>query len=265
MQNNINNLLESYMKFAYSTSEYNIITNNLKNFTKNHGDNVIIDYYSLKIKRVDKSTYTNEIISYLKEKNLNQFIEEKVDDNKICNLIELGVLNKDLVINNIENEKTVLDIKMINFKESLALFEEDLKKQIKSTDLKKCIQKRESLKYQINEHRYNYYKFAKQIKDSLSDNNISQYRFQYKEDIGILKIKTLNRTYTKDFRNYLKNTNLDALVYSVNSQALLKSKSKKIDREIVNQFKIENYQEYLYVKILRGLFNKKIKNKKNRR
>lgn len=262
MQNNINNLLESYIKFIYSTSEYNIITNRLKEFTKIHGNSAIVDYYFLQLKVVDKSVYKNEIIPYLKENKLNKFIEEKVNNDIVHALIESGDLNEEFVINNIEKEKTVLDIKMANFKDSVCLFKENLIKQVESLDLTTCIKKRESLRYQIDEYRYNYYKFAKQAKDFLLDNRIYQYRFQYGDDIGILKVKTIERIYTKSFIDSLKLSNPEILDYSVNSPALLKSKSKKIDRDAVNQFKIIDYKEYLYIKILMGLFNKRVRNKK---
>lgn len=259
MEDSINNLLDSYIKYIYSLSEYKIITKKLKDFTKMHNNKAIVDYYSLQVKIIDKSTYSNKLVPYLKENNLNKFIEEKVNDKKIYNLIKLGSLNEDLVKNNIEEEKTRLDIKIMNFKEEISLFEENFTKQIETTDLIKCIIKRESLRYQISQYKCNYYNYARQIKFFLLDSEIPEYRFQYNNNLGVLRVKNTHRTYNKNFIYNLKANNIDAFDYSVKNSELLKSKSKQINRDIVDQFKINNYKEYLYIKILKGLFNKKNK------
>lgn len=259
MQNTINNLLDSYTKYIYSSSEYKVITKKLKEFTKLYNNKTIVDYYSLQVKVIDKSTYTNEIIPYLKENNLDKFIEEKINDKKVYDLIELGCLSEDFIKNNIKEEKTRLDIKMINFRNQVSSFEEDLAKQIETTDLVKCIRKRESLRYQITQYKCDYYNFARQVKFFLLDSKIPEYRFQYNNSIGILRVKNVSRTYTENFTYNLKTNHPDVFDYSVKSPELLKSKSKKINRDIINQFKVDNYKEYLYIKILKGLFNKKNK------
>ena len=160
MQDTINNLLDSYTKYIYSSSEYKVITKKLKEFTKLYNNKTIVDYYSLQVKVIDKSTYTNEIIPYLKENNLDKFIEEKINDKKVHDLIELGYLSEDFIKNNIKEEKTRLDVKMINFRNQVSSFEENLAKQIETTDLVKCIRKRESLRYQITQYKCDYYNFT---------------------------------------------------------------------------------------------------------
>ena len=86
---------------------------------------------------------------------------------------------------------------------------------------------------------------------------MSQYRFQYSDDIGFVKIRIKEREYCDSFVDYIEANRLDALKLSVNNQKLLKSKNKKLDRDYVNKYKTENFQEYLYVTILRSALAKK--------
>ena len=257
MQDIVNCLLDSYTKYRYGLCEYKVVTDKLKEFTKAHNNKTIVDYYSLQLKLIDKSTYSSKLIPYLKENNLDKFIEEKVNNKKIYDLIKSGALNEEFVIDNIESEKSILDIKMANFKNEIALFEKNLIKEVEQMEIIKCVRKRETLRYQIDQCRYNYYNCAKQVKYLLLGSEVPQYRFQYGDDIGVLKIKNINRVYTKSFLDSLRINNPDVLCYSVNSPALLKSKSKKINRNTINEFKIDDYKEYLYIKILTNLFNKK--------
>lgn len=259
MKDNINNLLDSYIKYIKSSTEYRVITEKLKEYTKSHNNKTIVDYYSLKIKVIDKSTYTNELIPYLTNNKLDRFIDEKTNDKKIYKLIELGTLNEDFVIKNIENKKTILDIKILDFKDEIKLFEKNLVDEIEKLDIPTCIRRREALRYEISQYKNSYYSLARQVKFFLIDNKLSEYRFQYNNKIGVLKVKNIETIYTKEFMYSLKLNNQDAFDYSIRNSDLLKSKSKKINRDIINEFKVDNYKEQLYIKILKGLFDKKLK------
>ena len=93
MQETVSKLLDSYINFLKLTLLYEVINTKLKNYTKEHGGTTIIDYYALEVKIVDKSIYTNDIIPYLKENNLNRFIKEKISENKISELIKFFCYN----------------------------------------------------------------------------------------------------------------------------------------------------------------------------
>lgn len=260
MEDKINNLLDSYIKYIKLSIEYNVITEKLKNFTKLNNNKTIVDYYSLQIKLIDKSMYNKDLIPILIENKLDKFLEEKINDKKISKLIELGDLDETFIKKNIDSKKTRLDIKIIDLKNELNLFKKKLAYEIDRFDITTCIRRRESVKYEIVQYKNNYYSLARQIKFFLIDNEIQEYRFQYNNKIGLLRIKTTETKYSTNFIYYLKSSGIDAFEYSIKNSQLLKSKSKKIDRNIINEFKIDNYKELLYIKILKGLFNKKTKN-----
>lgn len=259
MQDKIVELVDSYTTFMKSTSEYSIVTNKIKDYVRAHDNNTIVDYYSLKLKVVDKSIYSKDAISYLKSENLNRFVKSKIDDSKIDKLVDENLLDKEFVMNNIVNEKTVLDIITANLNNLLTSYKKEATDKFNNVNIVSCIKRRESLKYVINEQRSSYYNRAKHLKKILLNNNLKQYRFKYRNDIGIVKIKEVERIYSNDFVKYINQNYKDANIYFVDSPSLLKSKSKKIDRDTLDTYKIENYQEYLYIKVLYGLFNKKFK------
>ena len=78
----------------------------------------------------------------------------------------------------------------------------------------------------------------------------------------MLKIIIVDTCYTDDFISYIINNHNDAIKTIIKHSELIRTKSKKVDREIIDKYKIEKHQDYLYVKFLHGLFNKSKKNKK---
>lgn len=247
MKNIANDLIKHYISFIELTLEYNLINNKLKKFTRENENSVLINGYSLQLKIVDKSHYTDEIIPYLRKNKFNKFIEMKINENKINNYIKSDILTENYVLSNIEKEKTVLDIDIQHFDHHQQQFEILKEKEIGALKLKECIIQRENLKHQINDIRYIYYKYAKQIKDILYTNNSLQHQFNYQNLNIILKYKVLNKIYSHKFIEEQLKLNPDIFYYSPNSKSLLLSKNKKIDKEYINQFKIEKYQEYLYI------------------
>lgn len=256
MQKCLEELMDAYYDFQYKVSEYEVINNKIKEYVKENHNKVIIDYYSLKLRLVDKSFYLEELIPYLIENNFKNFIIKQIDDEKLSNLIEEGVINKEFALSNIEKEKTVLDIRLKKMPKILSEYKEELKNNINSESWLDLVKKRERLKTKIDASRYRYYKEAKNIKDLLNENNMSQYRFQYGDDIGLAKIRIKNREYCKAFIDYIEINGLDAIKLVIDNPKLLKSKSKKLDREFINKYKIENFQEYLYITILRSALAK---------
>lgn len=257
MQSHIGELINAYYDFHCKVSEYEVVNNKIKEYVKENNNKVIVDYYSLKLRLVDKSFYSEEIIPYLIENKFKNFIIKDVDDKKLSALIDSGIVNRDFALSNIEKEKTVLDIKFKNMPEVLEKYKEEVKNAIDKDSWLDVIKKREKLKPVIDASRYRYYKEAKNVKDLLNENRMSQYRFQYSDDIGFVKIRIKEREYCDSFVDYIEANRLDALKLSVNNQKLLKSKNKKLDRDYVNKYKTENFQEYLYVTILRSALAKK--------
>src|SRR5699024_7199449 len=126
--------------------------------------------YSLKLRLVDKSFYSEEIIPYLIENKFKNFIIKDVDDKKLSALIDSGIVNRDFALSNIEKEKTVLDIKFKNMPEVLEKYKEEVKNAIDKDSWLDVIKKREKLKPVIDASRYRYYKEAKNVKDLLNEN-----------------------------------------------------------------------------------------------
>lgn len=260
MENLIAKLIKSYIDFYSLISEYTVLNDRLKTYTKEHHNNVIVDYYSLKIKLIDKSIYSQEVLSYLLKNNLNNFIEKEVDDKKIKNLIQANALDRNFVLSSINSEKTYIDIKLNNYNDYINSLKNRISNNIENLDILNIIKRRESLKLEIGDLRYMYYRNAKEVKSKMLCEELPKYRFKYKDSIGILKIETSKRLYSNQFVNYLESNNLDAFKYNILNKKLNDSKNKKIDRDYIEQFKQYNYQEQLYIVILKGLFNKKFKN-----
>ena len=262
MEEYLSLLMQYYTNFKYKVVEYNAINNEIKDYCRKNKNKTLVEYYSLTLKTVDKSTYTNDAIQYLLDNKLKMFLIKGVNEKELSKLIESDLIDKDFVMLNTLKEKTVLDIKLVGLNELLEKKLKQVKKEIKSMTMLNLIQRREVLKLEIKDLQYNYYKYAKLTKDELSNMDLRQYRFKYEENIGLVEVRTKNRTYNDDFIMYLEGNFPDAIKYKIDSSKLLRSTSKKINRKELDKFKVENYQEYLYVSILRGLYNKKLKNKK---
>lgn len=262
IENVIIELLDEYTAFKVMTLEYELLTDKIKEYVKKNNGYVVLDYYSLTLKSVDKSFYSNRLIPYLKTNNLTKFIVEKVNEDKINKLVENKIIEESDVLKNIVSEKTFLNIQLLNFDKNLKNIELQLSQNIHQMSMKRCVDKRESLRIEIDKSRFKYFTLAKQVKDLLSIGERTMYRFQYNDDLGMLKIKTVSRDYTSSFIQFLKDKNPDSLFYSIDSPSFLNSKNKKIDRNITEQFKIEDYKDYLYIKILKGVLDKKIKKMK---
>ena len=259
MDAKIINLIDSYIDFKNTIVEYTVLTNKVKDYLKEKNNSTIVEYYSLKLKKIDKSTYDKGVIDYLKDNNLDIFLDFKIDQAKIDELVDSHTLDKDYVIENIEKEKTFLNIKIDGFKEELNSNLKDVEYKLSYTPLINIIKRRELLKHELNRLRYLYYKNAKELKEMMVQNSLDQYRFRYENKLCLLKIITVETCYSEDFVSYIKNNHKDAIITTVKHSELLRTRSKKVNRDIVDRYKIEEYQDYLYVKFLQGLFNKKEK------
>ena len=82
-----------------------------------------------------------------------------------------------------------------------------------------------------------------------------------KEEVVKLEIKLIKTIYKKELIQYLELNNIDAFEYKANIDKLKNSKSKKLNREIIDRYKIENTKECLYIHILQGLLKKYNKSK----
>lgn len=262
MNSKIISLLNFYIDFKKTIGEYTVLTNKIKEYVSKKNNTTIVDYYSLKLKQVDKSIYSEDIIDYLKSNNLTNFLDIKVDQAKINELIKDNIIEKDYVANNIEKEKTFLSIKIEGLQEELNSNLKDIEYKISYTPILDIIKRRELLKYELNRQRYLYYNNAKELKEVLAQNNLTQYRFKYQNKLCMLKIIIVDTCYTDDFISYIINNHNDATKTIIKHSELIRTKSKKVDREIIDKYKIEKHQDYLYVKFLHGLFNKSKKNKK---
>lgn len=256
IQQHITKLIEQYCDFQYKVSEYEVVNNKIKKDIKQSNNKRIVNYYSLRLKLIDKSFYSEELIPYLIKNRLNNFIIKGIDEVKLSKLIEENKIDRDFAMLNIEKEKTVLDIRLKKLPGKLEEFKEQVKEDIKTESLFDLVKKRERLKSMINIPRYKYYSEAKKIKDLLAENEIYQYRFQHDGDVGFVKIRIKEREYSKSFIDYIETNKLDALKLSIDNQKLLKSRSKKLDREFVNKYKTEKFQENLYVAILKNVLVK---------
>lgn len=262
MEDYLLNLMENYTAFKYKVAEYSTINEVLKKYTKEKESKTLVDYYSLTLRTVDKSVYKNELTDYLLENNLKNYLTKTVNEKNLSKLMQDNLIDNDFVMLNTIKENTVLDIKLLGLNESLAAKIKEVEKQIKSIPMLKLIQRRELLKLEINELRQKYYKFAKLTKDELVKNGMKKYRFKFDDSICAIEIKTKSRVYNNELIEYLESHFPLALQYKVDNAKLLKSKSKKINREEIDSFKVEKYQEYLYVSMLKGLYNKKMKKQK---
>lgn len=262
MNKKISQLLDFYIDFKKTAIEYTVVNSKIKEFVKKKGGNSIVDCYLLKIKQVDKSIYNNEAIDYLKNNNLKKFLENKIDNLKVEKLIEEGILEEKYVLENIIKEKTFLDIKTTLMKDNLSDFLKEMEYQYSHSSILNCIKKRQVLKSELDMKRFLYYQTAKEVKQILINNDLEQYRFKYKNDLGLVKIVYRGTSYSEDFIKYINDNNLDATKIVIKHSDLLRSKSKKINREELNKYKIEAYQEYLYVHFLHGVY-KKTRNKKD--
>lgn len=261
MDKKILQLLDFYLDFKKTTIEYTVVNNKIKEFVKKKGGSSIIDCYSIKIKKVDKSVYSDEAINYLKNNNLKRFLENKIDILKIEKLINEGVLEEKYVLENIVKEKTFLDIKTTSMKDNFLDFLKEMEYKYTYSSILNCIKKRQVLKSELDMKRFLYYQTAKEVKQLLINNNLEEYRFKYKKDIGLVRIIYRSTSYSEEFLKYINNNNLDATKVVIKHSDLLRSKSKKINRNELNKYKIDAHQEYLYINFLHGVYKKNQKQK----
>lgn len=260
MQETISNLIEHYSLFVRKTTEYTAINDLIKSYVKKHNNHILVDYYSLTLKYSDNSIYSNDIIPYLKENKQNSFIKKNISTKKVYQLLKSKSLSEELVLSSIEREKTILDIKLKKLPMELEKLKETVQNQFSEKNILQAIQRRECLKLEIDDLRGKYYLYAKQAKDAIRiKNNLEKYRFQYKDDFGVLQVKSKEIIYSDKFLSYLIDNDIDAIDYTVDSKKLLKSKNKKLDRAYLEQYKNYLYSERLYVDIVAGVFHKKIK------
>lgn len=261
MDKKISQLLDIYLDFKKTAIEYTVVNSKIKEFVKKKGGSSFIDCYSLKIKQVDKSVYSDEAIDYLKNNKLEKFLENKIDNFKVEKLISEGILEEKYVLENIIKEKTLLDIKTTSMKENFTKILKDMEYKYSYSSILNCIKNRQILKSELDMKRFLYYQTAKEVKQMLINNDLEQYRFKYKNDLGLIKILYKSTSYTNDFIKYVNDNNLDANKVVIKHSELLRSKNKKINRDELNKYKIEAYQEYLYVQFLHGVYKKNRKNK----
>lgn len=250
-------LIDNYKKFMIKKNEYQIVNEKIKKELRNSKYKKVVEYYSLKLKITDVSKYSDELIPYLLEQKLENFLIVNVDEVKLSKLVKDGVLDINYVYSNIEEEKTLLDIIIKNLDIYLSKCKNDFEKSIRNYSLFELVKKREVIKEEINLPRGKYYSLSKKIKDILSTNELTQYRFEYNKEVGMVKIKIKSRKYSKEFIEYLVTNDIDAIKLTVDSVKLLKSKSKKINKQYINKYKIEEYKETLYVYILKNILEKK--------
>lgn len=261
MDKKISQLLDIYLDFKKTAIEYTVVNSKIKEFVKKKGGSSFIDCYSLKIKQVDKSVYSDEAIDYLKNNKLEKFLENKIDNFKVEKLVSEGILEEKYVLENIIKEKTLLDIKTTSMKENFTKILKDMEYKYSYSSILNCIKNRQILKSELDMKRFLYYQTAKEVKQMLINNDLEQYRFKYKNDLGLIKILYKSTSYTNDFIKYVNDNNLDANKVVIKHSELLRSKNKKINRDELNKYKIEAYQEYLYVQFLHGVYKKNRKNK----
>jgi hypothetical protein len=203
-------------------------------------------------------------VTYLIKNNLDKFYEKQIDDKKIKNLIDSNILTEDAINYFIEREKTVLLISSSSITGEVASHKANVRAAVDKMEMIELIRKREILKLQINDLRNKYYNAAKSTKDVLLLHSKDRITVKIKEEVVKLEIKLIRTIYKKELIQYLELNNIDAFEYKVNIDKLKNSKSKKLDREIIDKYKIENNKECLYIHILQGLLRKYNKNKSNK-
>ena len=259
MKDTIVNLVNTYTDFLLNVSEYTLLTEEIK--SRMDANKILIHYYSLEKKVMDYSKFDNRIASYLLENKLDKFINKEIDNDKINELLQNGILNNDMITYFIEKEKTVLSIKSDSILNKVKAHKLDIRSKIKNIDTFNLIKKRELLRLQTNETRYSYFNAAKSTKDILLLNGKDKITVKVKGDLISLEIKVINRIYKNEFIDYLVANNIDAFKYSILDAKLKNSKDKRLDIDIVNSYKIIKNKECLFIKTLPGLLKKYNKKK----
>lgn len=259
MKETIINLMRCYKEFLLNISEYNILTESIK--SRMSTNKTLVQYYSLEKKNCNYSTYDNRVVTYLIENNLDKFYEKQISDKKIKSLIDSNILTEDAMNYFIEREKTVLLINSSSIPSEIASHKASTRSTIDKMEMIELIRKRELLKLQINDLRNKYYNAAKSTKDMLLLHCKDKITVKIKDEVVKLEIKLVKTIYKKELIQYLELNNIDAFEYKANIDKLKNSKSKKLNREIIDRYKIENTKECLYIHILQGLLKKYNKSK----
>lgn len=259
MKDTIINLVNCYKEFIIATSEYTIINEDIK--SRMNANKILVFYYSLEKKYIDYSTYDNTIVTYLLENNLYKFIEKKIDNKKIEGYLASGLITYETLNYFLDREKTILSIKSDTLINTISINKDNVISEVKQIDMFDLVKRREVLRLKINDLRYKYYNAAKLTKDMLMLHSRDKIKVRIKDDLIELEIRIIDRIYNNEFEDYLIANNLDAFSYRVITSKLKNSKDKKIDRDIINNYKINNKKECLYIKPLPGLLRKYNKKK----
>lgn len=242
-------LLDIYKEHLFLITEYNYLNDRIKNHVKSSGGKLLLKPYSLRIVEVDKSIYSDEILGYLKSNNLEKFIIKSVDNKKLKNLVDTNVLSRELVLENIKTDKTVLDIIVPKLNEIIKAYKEELSKM--DGNLLNMIEKRILLKEKVAVSKSLYYKKTKYIKDVLRMKGLSEYRFECGDLVGLIRIRIVGRVYDESFIDDCVNSDIDIFNYKVDSQKLRASKLKRVANDTnLDNYKLKQKSDYLYIRRL---------------
>lgn len=245
MNEYIVDLLVAYKKQLDLIATYNNVNSQIKEYVSSKGGKAIVSKYRLNLVKVDKSTYEEALIPYLLENNLDSFLEYKIDNLKIKKSISNKLIDRDYVINNIERDKTVLDILIPEMKPVL-----DLDK-INEKNISSKINYRILLKNEIKIAKSIYYEKAKMLKDILKSKDLNEYRFKYNDMIGLFRVRIKDREYSDELIRYCTKKQIDVFNCVIRDSKLRSTKIKSIlNDEVISNSKIERYQDYLYIKRL---------------
>ena len=245
MDEYIVDLLAAYKRQLDLIATYNNINGQIKEYVASKGGKAIVNKYRLNLVKVDKSTYEETLIPYLLENNWDSFLEYKIDNLKIKKSISDKLIDRDYVINNIDRDKTVLDILIPDMKAVL-----DLDK-INEKNMSSKINHRILLKNEVKIAKSIYYEKAKMLKDILKSKELNEYRFKYNDMIGLFRVRIKDRVYSDEFIRYCTEKQIDIFKCVINDSKLRSTKIKSVlNDEVISSLKVERYQDYLYIKKL---------------
>lgn len=237
-------LLDAYRHQLNLIETYNIINTEIKEYVISVGRKAIIDKYALKVIEVDKSTYNEEIVDYLIEKDLTSFLIKEVDNFKVKNLMLEGVLDRNYILENIKRDKSVLDIIVPSIKPMV-----DKTKLL--ANLNDKVDARMVLKNEIAVAKPIYFEKSKIMKDILRGNNINEFRFEFENGVGLVRTRIVGREYEDEFVNRCKRENIDIFKYKIDNKKLKSSKlSKIIEDDIIQSARINKKENHLYIRKL---------------
>jgi hypothetical protein len=253
LDSKVKEFVDIYYAYVSSMSKYGIINSKIKDFLREHNKSYKINDYVLKLKEKDVSIFDNELVDYMIDNQLNQFLEEVIDESKISKLIDSKKINRESILPFVIKEKTHIDISMDGKYDIIESYKARYEEFIKDFDLIAQIRERRKISLEIDEIKNSYYSMAKWLKWYLAENNMDEYKFDYNGYNGLIKVVVKERIYdTKNFIKWIHSNNIDATTVQINSAKLLKSKSKKINWEYVNVFKDEKIDETVWITEVKG-------------